>query len=52
MFDNINRKLEKDQKRQQSYNRAYRRTSQFLAGLTAPIIGRKLKDILNDSKRK
>lgn len=52
MFANNDRKLEKDQKRQQAYNRAYRRTSFFLAGLTAPIIGRKLKDILKDSKKK
>ncbi len=52
MFANNDRKLEKDQKRQQAYNRAYRRTSFFLVGLTAPIIGRKLKDILKDSKRK
>jgi hypothetical protein len=39
----------KAQKRQTSYDRAYRRTSIFLASLAAPIIGRKLKD---DKKRK
>lgn len=52
MFNSTDRKLKNDQKRQQAYDRAYRRTSFFLAGLTAPIIGRKLKDILKDSKRK
>jgi hypothetical protein len=46
------RKQANDQKQQQAYDRAYRRTSYFLAGLAAPIIGRKFKDFLKGNKKK
>ena len=52
MSINNDRKLANDQKRQQAYDRAYRRTSLFLAGLATPIIGHKFKDLLKNNKKK
>lgn len=46
------RKQANDLKKQQAYDRAYRRTSLFLTGLAAPIIGSKLKDFLKGNKKK
>jgi len=42
----------KSQKRQRAYDRAYRRTSFFLAGFAAPIIGRKLNKQIKNHRKK
>ena len=52
MSFNNDRKLENDQKRQRTYDRAYRKSSLFLAGIAAPIMGRKLMDLLKENKKK